>query len=243
MPADARERPRRSPRKSRVLGCREGTHRSHRTGSPLLEGDPMNRLGEVDGVFTRNDVLRLRHGCRVVLEQLCASQRGRTRRGGPRFSSMKSRNKTREREFARSEVRASRSAGLGFWLFSIDSDGGILRNSQYSNSLQKRIIRSRGYNRESDSRPQKERTTRVFYSPWVCSNVRRRASRGTTTRARGTAFARRAPPSSCPRVGCTRATEPQAARGGGVGLTRVAKRAASDVLSGGRVRDLLVTGV
>ena len=58
----------------------EGTHRSHRTGSPLLEGDPMNRLGEVDGVFTRNDVLRLRHGCRVVLEQLCASQRGRTRR-------------------------------------------------------------------------------------------------------------------------------------------------------------------
>ena len=54
----------------------EGTHRSHRTGSPLLEGDPVDRLGEVDGVFARDDILRLTHGCkRLVYRPLRAFKR------------------------------------------------------------------------------------------------------------------------------------------------------------------------
>jgi hypothetical protein len=70
----------------------------------------MNRLGEVDGVFTRNDVLRLRHGCRVVLEQLCASQRGRTRRADLGF--LRNRAKKRERASLR-ERSASEPVGQG----------------------------------------------------------------------------------------------------------------------------------
>lgn len=70
-----------SPRNSRRG---EGTHRSHRTGSPLLEGDPVDRLGEVDGVFARDDILRLTHGCkRLVYRPLRAFKRdaGRRRAG------------------------------------------------------------------------------------------------------------------------------------------------------------------
>ena len=91
-------------------------------------------------------------------------------------------------------MRASRSAGLGFWLFSIDSDGGILRNSQYSsNSLQKRIIRSRGYNRESDSRPQKERTTRVLFALGLFQRAASRVARHNDARARHHLRTSRAP--------------------------------------------------
>lgn len=38
------------------------THRRHRAGRPLLEGDPVDRLGEVDGVLASHDILSLPHG-------------------------------------------------------------------------------------------------------------------------------------------------------------------------------------
>ena len=77
-------------------------------------------------------------------------------------------------------MRASRSAKGSALVFLDRFRCGILRNYSQSNSLQKRIIRSRGYNRETDSRPQKERTTRVFirlgFVP-TCGVARRAAQR------------------------------------------------------------------
>jgi hypothetical protein len=97
----------------------------------------MNRLGEVDGVFTRDDVLRLRHGCRVVLEQLCASQRGRAGRADLGFSSA---NRAQQKREARCRYHVKADF---FSLLSIPLSARRFRNIlrvQMANSLQKNPI-------------------------------------------------------------------------------------------------------
>ena len=121
----------------------DGTHRSHRTGSPLLEGDPVDRLGEVDGVFARDDILRLTHGCkRLVYLPLRAFKRdaGRRRAGVKPFPAGE-----REKSSSRSDTsqicqicdarmypRVKNCPFRGAWLAQIPSRAKIPRRNAHN---------------------------------------------------------------------------------------------------------------
>ena len=58
----------------------DGTHRLHRTRSPLLEGQSVDRLGEVDGVLAGHDVLSLAHVSRCCAGRIRRAKRARRAR-------------------------------------------------------------------------------------------------------------------------------------------------------------------
>ena len=72
--------------KRRMMGSlSKHTYRGDGTGRPLLEVHTVDRLGEVDGVLARDDILRLTHFGLLDTSSSAPDLRGRARGAPSRF--------------------------------------------------------------------------------------------------------------------------------------------------------------